>query len=171
MKKYFFILMFFLAVTIAIFFGTRLQKENTIIRLENEDLFQEIVFNPIPEGISDIRGFKNQKGKLDTYLKFTVTTKNVEALLQLHEYKKVDCSNEAVFSKLFAPKKIKDVVEGSVSFWKVSTVENKVCYATFLFTASGIEGRLYSNNLRQRAQSEMVIDEKNNVVYFHESGI
>lgn len=170
MKKYFFILLFFVGVTLSIFFGVRFQKQNAVTRVQNQELFEQILMNPFG-GVSDIQGFKNQKGKSDTYFKFRVTSEQKEVLLKLHEYKKIDCTNEAVLSKLLAPEKTKNIVEGSTSFWNVSKVENKVCYATFLFTPSGIEGKLYANNLRQRAQSEMVIDEKNNVVYFHESGI
>ena len=171
MKKYFFILLFFVIVTLSIFFGVRFQKQNALTRVENQELFEQILMNPFAGGVSDIQGFKNQKGKPDTYLKFRVTNEQKEVLLKLHEYKKIDCSNEAVLSKLFAPKKIKHLVEGSVSFWNISESPDNVCYATFLFTPSGIEGKLYQNSLRQKAQSELLIDQKNNVVFFHESGI
>ena len=137
---------------------------------ENEKIFQTLIFEPLPEDVTQVKGFKNQEGKADTFFKFVVTESGLKKLLQLHEYKSIDCTSDTVVNQLFVPVDTKDFVEGSIFFWDIVKVEDKVCYATFLFTSSGIEGKLYNNSIRQRAHSELLIDQKNNTVYFHESG-
>jgi hypothetical protein len=62
-----------------------------------------------------------------------LSTEALKNLLHLHDYKKVDCKNEYVTKKLFAPREVKSFVEGSISFWDIHKVKDTVCYATFLF--------------------------------------
>lgn len=169
MKKYVFIGIVFLSgIFFILAFRGALKKieEKKQISLSNEKMFQSILFDPIPPGVTDIVGLGFQENEQDTYLKFVATPDVVARLLSLHEYKKWDCGNTSVFQSLFVP-----TTKINIRKWDIFNSEESVCYTTLIFNETGIEGKFYSNTFRKRARSEFLFDQKKNVVYFHEQGI
>lgn len=169
-KKFIFIL---LVLLVGVFFilafrgAIKKIEEKKQQQVSNEKLFELILFAPVPTGVTNIQGLGFQENSLETYLKFSATPDVVARLMSLHEYKKGDCNNASVFQSLFVP-------SGEVSFrkWNIEkSSDTSVCYTSLIFNETGIEGKFYSNNLRQRARSEFLFDEQTGVVYFHEQGI
>ena len=170
MKKYLFIGIAFLSLIFFILaFRGAIKKidEKKQENISNEKLFESILFGPVPIGVTSIQGLGFQENSQDTYLKFVATPDVVARLMSLHKYQKGDCKNLSVFQSLFVP-------SGEVSLrkWNIEkTSDTSVCYTSLIFNETGIDGKFYSNNLRQRARSEFLFDEQTGVVYFHEQGI
>lgn len=144
-------------------------KQKKIIEASNQKIFQEILFSPVPSEVSDIRGLGFQEGERDTYFVFQGTEKTVQDLLQLHSYMKKECTDLSLFSSLFEPS-IDPQFQSYLKKWDIQEVTSPECYTSLIFNATGIEGKLYTNTLRAKAQSEFLFDKDSNIIYFHEIG-
>lgn len=153
-----------------IFVWMRIRQENSKNQVEYQNAFEHVLFSPIPSGVKNIQGVNVKHGGTDTYLKFETTPEMVNQIMALHPYKKVECSDRSVLQPLFAPSEVPKNYSGSKN-WDILKLKNPECYATLIFNEAGIEGKVYSNSIRQNAQSEFIFDTERNIIYFHESGI
>lgn len=155
---------------LGIFFWWRNHQETVVSRSQGEEIFKEVLFDPIPEEVSAIQALQLRSDNTDTYLKFQASRKVFEQIMGLHAYKKIECSDKSVLQPLFAPVDAPKNYSGSRN-WDVLDLKIPECYATLIFNETGIDGKVYSNKLHQNAQSEFIFDSERNIIYFHERGI
>ena len=155
---------------VLIFVWLRMQKKNSESQVEYQKAFENVLLNPIPSGVKNIQGVSIKQGGTDTYLKFETPSEVVNQIMALHPYKKIECSDRSVLQPLFAPAEAPKNYSGSKN-WDILDLKTPECFATLIFNETGIDGKLYSNKLRQNAQSEIIFDSERNIIYFHESGI
>lgn len=169
-KKYIFIFIVFLVgIFFILAFRGALQKiqEKRNSVAFGQIVFENILLTPIPSGVKNIEQILIESGSKESYLKFVASPDVIARILALHEYKKRDCSERTVFQTLYSLP-----TEKKQRKWNIEkTSEASVCYTTLIFNETGIEGKFYSNTVRQRARSEFLFDEQTGVVYFHEQGI
>lgn len=172
-KKYLFS---FLILLVIIFFVVAFRnlykknQENKLMDASNAVLFQTLLLDPVPESIKNLKGLGYQENTRDTYFQFDADESVVQKLLALHDYKKEDCNDKTIFQSLFAPSKDQNN-PWAIRQWKIQRAKNPVCYTTLIFNEAGIQGKFYSDKMRQKARSEFLFDQETGKIYFHEEGI
>lgn len=164
----FFALLFLIGVSL--FLWRRTAHTTSIDEEKSKKVFEQVLFSPIPSEVSDIILITPRGEETDTYLAFQGSKETVQKMLILHPYTKVECSDMSILQPLFAPVSAPKNYERS-SEWRLLQLQSPECFSSLLFNEKGIEGKLYSNTLRQNAQSEFIFDAKTNIIYFHERGI
>lgn len=118
-----------------------------------EAMFREIIADPIPEDVTNLKGASLYWQGYEVYFRFNATDAFIEKLLENHE----QVPYKSIKKNLEKSKSLRDYL----GFWTVDQVKEPECYKS---------KESYKNKVTHSGEDWILIDRVNKVVYCHGVG-
>ena len=120
-----------------------------------QEMFQAVVLNRIPSGITRIEGVGDVRGGYNLFIRFTADKSARKMVLAAYSYKKTDCK------KMNFPMKLSPSYDRFAGGWNPGHVKNPECY----------DAGETSNSWSKGGYHKLLIDPVSGTVYFTGIGI